>query len=747
MPIRLAFTLTTLLSALLLFSIQPLFAKMVLPLLGGAPSVWAVALLFFQGALLIGYAYAHLLVSKVPPRLTGIVHLAVSALAFLSLPIGIPAGWTEPPPGDPYFWQLGLFAVAIGIPFVAVAANAPLLQAWFACATHRTRPDPYGLYAASNIGSLVALLGYPFVLEPVFGLKALASLWTGGFLVLLVALGGCFWITRREAGADDQVQSEAAQSYEGRSPSTRDRASWIFLAFVPSALLTAFTTHIATDVASAPLIWVMPLSLYLLTFVIVFRERALIPQRWLLAAHLVAVLVALLQLAQTERDTWFYAAGLGVAAFFTSALVAHRTLYEQRPAPRYLTEFYMWMSLGGVLGGMFAALIAPRIFSEVFEYPLLLALSFACRPGALSLVAGSRYNPRVIFAFGALLMGGVLLIIGLPWAAEKIGTTFGEWGSTFAVAAVLAVATFGAWRFPPLQLTAVLLMYAAIVILPSNVHRGQAQRSYFGVYRVSLSADGQFNVLQHGTTLHGAQRVRDVYGNPIASTTPATYYYPKGPMGSAVRLTSFLGAQRGTEPRYGVIGLGAGSMAGHAATGETWRFFEIDPTVVGIAKSKQFTYLTNCLGKYDVVVGDARLTMAKEADESFDLLVVDAFSSDAIPMHLLTAEAIALYAQKLKPTGAGVLHISNRYLDLEAVLATTIPKVPGLHVLVIEDDTDDWYNATGSTVVVFAKNLEAIDLFRGIPGARNIHESKLRPWTDDSSDILGPFLARLRKWL
>jgi hypothetical protein len=188
-------------------------------------------------------------------------------------------------------------------------------------------------------------------------------------------------------------------------------------------------------------------------------------------------------------------------------------------------------------------------------------------------------------------------------------------------------------------------------------------------------------------------------------------------------------------------------MAGHAATGETWRFFEIDPTVVGIAKSKQFTYLTNCLGKYDVVVGDARLTMAKEADESFDLLVVDAFSSDAIPMHLLTAEAIALYAQKLKPTGAGVLHISNRYLDLEAVLATTIPKVPGLHVLVIEDDTDDWYNATGSTVVVFAKNLEAIDLFRGIPGARNIHESKLRPWTDDSSDILGPFLARLRKWL
>jgi hypothetical protein len=744
MPIRLAFTLTTLLSALLLFSIQPLFAKMVLPLLGGSPSVWAVALLFFQGALLVGYAYAHLLVSKVPPRLTGVVHLVLSALAFLSLPIGIPAGWAEPPPGDPYFWQLGLFAVAIGLPFVAVSANAPLLQAWFARATHRTRPDPYGLYAASNIGSLVALLGYPFVLEPVFGLRSLASLWTGGFVLLLAALGVCYWIMRRESASEDGLQAEAAQVSAGSGPDTRSRLSWVFLAFVPSALLTAFTTHIATDVASAPLIWVMPLSLYLLTFVIVFRERALIPQRWLLAIHLVAVVVALLQLAQTERDTWFYAAGLGVAAFFTSALVAHRTLYEQRPAPRYLTQFYMWMSLGGVLGGVFAALIAPKIFSEVFEYPLLLALSFACRPGALSLATRSRDNPRVIFAFGAMLMGGVLLIIGLPWVAAKIGTTFGVWGSTFAVALVLAGATLVAWRFPPLQLTAVLLMYSAIVILPSNVHRGQAQRSYFGVYRVSLSADGQFNVLQHGTTLHGAQRVRDVYGNPVASTTPATYYYPGGPMGRAVSLTSFLGAQKGVDPRYGVIGLGAGAMAGHAATGETWRFFEIDPTVVGIAKSKQFTYLTNCLGKYDVVVGDARLTMAKEADESFDLLVVDAFSSDAIPMHLLTAEAIALYAQKLKPTGAGVLHISNRYLDLEAVLATTIPKVPGLHVLVIEDDTDDWYNATGSTVVVFAKNLEAIDPFRGIQGARNIHESSLRPWTDDSSDVLGPFLAKLR---
>ncbi len=459
-----------------------------------------------------------------------------------------------------------------------------------------------------------------------------------------------------------------------------------------------------------------------------------------------AVVVALLQLAQTEHETWFYAAGLGVAAFFTSALVAHRTLYEQRPAPRYLTEFYMWMSLGGVLGGVFAALIAPKIFSEVFEYPLLLALSFACRPGALSLATRSRDNPRVIFAFGAMLHGRRASHYRASVGGGKNRHDVRSMGIDIrGRRRARGRDACSLWRFPPLQLTAVLLMYATIVILPSNVHRGQAQRSYFGVYRVILSDDGQFNVLQHGTTLHGAQRVRDELGNRIASTTPVTYYYPRGPMGSAVRLTSYIGAQLGKEPRYGVIGLGAGSIAGHAASGETWRFFEIDPTVVGIAKSPQFTYLTNCLGKYDVVVGDARLTIAKEANESFDLLIVDAFSSDAIPMHLLTAEAIALYATKLKPEGAGVLHISNRYLDLEAVLATTIPKVAGLHTLVIEDDFDDGYTATGSTVVVFGKSMQAIDLFRGIPGARNIHESSLRPWTDDSSDVLGPFLAKLRR--
>ncbi|HYD16210.1 MAG TPA: fused MFS/spermidine synthase [Hyphomicrobium sp.] len=288
-------------------------------------------------------------------------------------------------------------------------------------------------------------------------------------------------------------------------------------------------------------------------------------------------------------------------------------------------------------------------------------------------------------------------------------------------------------------------LYLTVVLLPSGVHRGNAQRSYFGVYRVIQSADGQFNVLQHGTTLHGAQRIRDRRGKPVASTTPATYYHPHGPMASAVRLISMMAAAKREEPKFGVIGLGAGSLACHSSSGEKWRFFEIDPVVIGIAKSKKFTFLANCQPEADIVIGDARLTFAKEPDESYDLLIVDAFSSDAVPVHLLTAEAIRIYASKLKPEGVGVLHISNRYLDLEQVLAATIPSIPGLHALTVEDKNDDGYEITGSTVVVFGKSWEAIDRFRMFPGVRNLPEPTVKAWTDDFSDVLGPFLSQYRK--
>jgi SAM-dependent methyltransferase len=822
------YTATTFLSALLLFSIQPLFAKMVLPLLGGAPSVWAVALCFFQGALLAGYCYAHLVNRHVPERYAGFVHLAVTALAMASLPIGLPSGWREPPPGDPYLWQLGLFTVAVGLPFLAVAANAPLLQAWFARTGHPDGRDPYFLYAASNLGSFIALLAYPLVLEPAFGVSALSRFWTGGFVLLWAAIAVCFWVLRTSPTRlpDGALSEDAAAAAADTSPAPTwaDRLGWIGLAMVPAALLTAYTTHIATDVASAPLIWVIPLSLYLLTFVLVFRDRPIVlvpcliaafaagygvvpgvlkalslpdlfssitfgvlaglaaasalvwfwnretPRQWLLWFHLGAVVLALLQLSQTRHDTWTISAATGVAAFFLSGLVAHRTLYEARPGARHLTQFYLFMSLGGVLGGLFSALIAPKLFSEVLEYPILLALTMACRPGALRV---NRRDTDELLTLFVILTFGILLIwwsklfdfehhlrvlyvsmndIGgyiLPALASPI-----RWMVSYGMAAILAtifgMLVFGLLGRPAHQLIAVLLMCGAVIVLPSSVKRvdpgGDVQRSYFGVYRISTADNGQYNVLTHGTTLHGAQRIRDENGNLVLDTTPATYYYPKSPMAQTVSMVRDRLDAQGRKGRYGVIGLGTGSLACFAKEGEAWRFFEIDPVIIKIATTPEtFSYVHFCQPQFDVVIGDARLTMAKQPPESYDLIIVDAFSSDAIPVHLLTADALRMYATKLKPDGVVLLHISNRYLDLDSVVSATAALVPELHgVLLSDDDADGSYAQSTSTVGVLSRSKEVADEFRKHPMALDLPATKLRGWTDDYSDILRPFSARLR---
>jgi hypothetical protein len=771
-----SFTATTFLSALLLFSVQPMFAKMVLPVLGGSPSVWAVAIFFFQAALLVGYCYAHVLIHHASVPQTGLIHLGACALAFLALPIGLPSGWSEPPAGEPYLWQIGLFAAAIGVPFVALSANAPLLQAWFARTGHPHGEDPYFLYAASNLGSLIALLAYPFVLEPAFGLRELSRLWTLGFLLLVGALAGVFALMRacqsEQAGAAGAASAADGPQAHGKAaaPRSTDRLGWVGLALVPAALLTAFTTHVTTDVASAPLLWVLPLSLYLLTFVLVFRDKPIIPPAVVLYLHLAAVAFALLTLAQTKHETWFLTALAGVGVFFTSALVAHRTLYEARPAARHLTEFYLWMSFGGALGGLSAALIAPKIFNEVFEYPLLLALSMACRPGVFGVAALRRVAASIAAVFSRLMpmpkrwhaeqmteqdkqnalvlwliaAGGILAIYWLPWAITKLHVNVGEWGTTPVVVAALVVVLLAEFRRPTRQFMAALLVFCALVWLPSGVKRGAAQRSYFGVYRVQTADEGAYHTLIHGTTLHGAQRIRDDDGNLVDDWTPATYYYPNSPMALTIgKVRERLGEKKG---QYGVIGLGAGSLACHAKDGEVWRFFEIDPVVIGIASNpRNFTFLEHCQPKPDIVLGDARLTMAKQANDSFDLIIVDAFSSDAVPVHLMTAEALRLYLDKVKPDGIVLLHISNRYLDLDSVLGATVKVLPGVHGILVSDDTADGsYAQSTSTVALFAKSAEALDPLRTLDGAAELVDGNLRAWTDDYSDVLGPFLSKMR---
>ncbi|MFM2423530.1 MAG: hypothetical protein RL291_2060, partial [Pseudomonadota bacterium] len=783
-----------------------------LPVLGGAPSVWAVAMFFFQSALLAGYCYAHFLIAKIGPRKSGLIHLGLCAFALIALPIGLPAWFGEPPAGEPYLWQLGLFTVAVGLPFMAVAANAPLLQAWFASTGHAQGRDPYFLYAASNLGSLIALLGYPFLLEPLFGVRTLSFIWTVGYVVLAALIAMAAYIVRNRMGGEAGAADEAKPEWliEVTRPKWPERLSWIGLALVPSALLTAFTTHVTTDVASAPLLWVIPLALYLLTFVFVFREKPILvlplialglllawsfgstvgdwlrvrtgfaitaqrgwaigvisaaiiaigiiqwlfrvrPMAWLLALHIASVIGSLLLLAQTNVESWFVTAPMGLAVFFTSAMVAHRTLYERRPAAQHLTEFYLWMSLGGALGGLAAALLAPKIFSQLFEYPLLLALSVACRPRALAIDRKDQDRMLILWLVASI---AVLALYWLPHLLNWVGITGGLWGMTFMIALAMALIILVAWRFPPAQLIGALGMVAAVSFFPSGVNRATTTgpnpdvvaRSYFGIYRVRDY--GQYRALVHGTTLHGAQRIRDNDGSPVNDITPATYYHEGSPMARALVTRREVINEKGrTEGRYAVIGLGAGSLACYATTGEKWRFYEIDPTVLDLARDpKNFTFISECQPKIDVVIGDARLTIAKEPDKSFDIIVVDAFSSDAVPIHLMTAEAIALYMRKIADDGVFVLHISNRYLDLDAVLGATAPAVPGLHGILISDDSSDGsYGQSSSTVAIFGKSREALEPYKGLGTLEELPEGKMPPWTDDYSDVLRPFILKMRR--
>jgi hypothetical protein len=738
-PVLGLFIATTFLSAFLLFAVQPLFAKMVLPVLGGSSSVWAVALCFFQAALLAGYVYAHLVTRYVARGSTGIVHVAFVLAAMLTLPIGVPAGWSDPPRGEPYLWQLGLFAIAVGPAFVAVAANAPLLQVWFARTGHPHARDPYFLYAASNLGALTALLSYPFVLEPAFGLTALSRYWSVLYVVLAAALAACFALVRVAGStARPNVKQEPVHPIDA---TLANRLGWCWLALVPAALLTAVTTHIATDIASAPLLWVIPLALYLATFVLAFQDRLPIPMWLVLPAQLAAVLFALLELAQSKYDKWTLTSGAAVAVFFLSALVAHRTLYLTRPRTRDLTEFYLWMSLGGVLGGLLSALIAPKTFADVLEYPLLIALALACRPGVF---VGRNWGWRELYwIIGIAAVGLPLVLRGDIWA-NQLGLSFGAWGFTAALTLAFAVAAIAFWGHGARQLAVVLLMSATIVNLSPSLTRGVAVRSYYGIYRVMQSLDGQFNVLSHGTTLHGAQRIRGVDGHLVVDTTPGTYYYPDSPMAHAVKFVQAHLYDEGRTGRFGVVGVGTGSLACYAQKGEAWRFFEIDPVVIDIAvKSTYFTFLANCMHGSDIIIGDARLKLAREPDKSFDVLIIDAFSSDAVPVHLMTAEALKLYASKLKDDGVLVLHISNRYLDLNSVLGATLPLVPELKGLIVSDkDADGSYAENSSIAAVFAKGQEPLLAFRALKGAQDFHDAGLRPWTDDASDLLGPFLSQ-----
>ncbi len=715
LPLRPLFITTLFSGSFLLFLVQPLFGRIVLPVLGGSPSVWNTAMLFYQAALLAGYVYADWL-QRLPVRRQLLLHLGLFAAAALTLPIGM-AGWF-PAAGadDPSLWLIGLLAASIGPVFLAVSAQAPLMQAWFARTDDGDAVNPYFLYAASNLGSFAALIAYPLLVEPLAGLETQRIGWSAAFVALAALMALCGL-----AAGDGAAAVPVPRPF---IPLIR-RVRWALLAAVASALLLSTTTHLTTDIMAMPLLWVVPLALYLLSFVIVFsaagpRLAGLAQRATPLALVLLGSWVCLAG-SGPGVATLFAIAGLALLLLITVAL--HGALAADRPEAAGLTSFYLWMSIGGALGGLFCALLAPLTLDWPWEHPLLLLAAAALLPGRLWLKG----------RWWLLLLPAIAL---LCWAAAtrlgSVGLDRSQawpWTSMacVGVAGVLALLLQGRrWAFTA-ALACLMAALGGAIQLETSLS-GQRQRSFFGVYTVSQRPAAGYVALLHGTTMHGGQSLR-----PDLQTTPMTYYVAGSGIGRAL-------AQMDSSARIGVVGLGTGTLVCHAKPGQHWTAWEIDPLIVTIAR-RDFSYISRCKPDLAIVIGDARLTLAEAPPEGLDLLAIDAFSSDAIPLHLITREAFGLYGRALTQDGLLLVHISNRFLDLEPVLAA-LARVGGWQVKVLampapRFDGRGWVTA-GSTWVALSRDpgrLQALVAAGGVWRPTRTQKG-LTPWSDDFASVL-----------
>jgi hypothetical protein len=630
------FAATLFLSAALLFAVQPMLSKMVLPQLGGTPSVWNACLCFFQAALLLGYLYAHLSAKCLEARTQLGVHVLVLTFAVMFLPPDASAG-VPPSKEAPVLWLILRLATTVGIPFFAITATAPLLQRWFSRTDHETAADPYFLYAASNAGSLLALVCYPLFIERYLPLSEQSRLWSAGLGILIAAIAFC-WLAYRSREIPARAQASAAEG-----AGNADRLRWIAYSFVPSSLLLGVTAHITTDLASAPLFWVVPLALYLLTFTFAFARRPPLPHPLMVRLQPL-VIIPMVVLSLAPPNIWLLV--LQLAGFFVIAMVCHGELATRRPAVQDLTEFYLCISLGGVLGGLFNAVIAPAIFPDLWEYPLMIVASCLIRPAG---GAGAPGGARHYFLLPALVF---LVLLSLLYAKNVPAIV--AVGALVLTALVLLY--LSEWRWPFALGIAACLLVVELANLSGTL---ETSRSFFGVYRVRQVEDGAFRVLQHGTTIHGVTSTR-----PGEEGVPLGYYIQDGAFGRFFKAI----AGRPLE-RVGVIGLGTGGLGCYARPGQAWVFHEIDPAVEQLARDEYFFhFLTKCGETPRIVFGDARLTLQDVPDQFYDAIVIDAFSSDSIPVHLLTREALALYQRKLAAHGVILFHISNRYLDLVPVI-------------------------------------------------------------------------------
>ena len=653
-------------SAGLLFWVQPLIAKMLLPLLGGAPSVWNTCMVFFQALLLAGYAYV-LAIGRFRVKTQILIHLPLLILAGTVLPFTISESLLTQLPSqtNPTLWLLKVLAITVGFPFFVLSATAPLLQRWFSHSSHSAAKDPYFLYAVSNAGSMLSLLAFPFVLEPRWNLGTQSRYWAIGYVLLAVLIGLCALLI----GGKQSDESKAAAAPDIERVPLLKRMEWVALALIPSSLMLGVTTHISTDVASMPLIWIIPLALYLLTFILAFANRqVLTPKIATLLTPPAVIGLGFIVFLKPQISVWSVI-GLHLAVFFLIAFSCHRRLALARPSVNNLANYYLYISIGGVLGGIFNALVAPFVFSTPLEYPLI--LTAAC-----------------------LVLSG-----GIAWSKSWL---------KFALPVLVAVLTFGSY-------------------LDAKERSLTTQRNFFGVWRVSSDEKNQFHRLKHGSTTHGYQ-----FTDAAKRCAPTTYFHNDGPVGQVFKAFD----ANPSSNNVGVIGLGAGTLSSYSHPQQQWDFYEIDPAVVGIAQdTRYFTYLSDCSkASTRMILGDARLKMKEASPAHYGLFIIDAFSSDSIPSHLVTVEALDLYLSKLAPDGLLAMNISNRYLNLEPLLSG-LAQEKGMFARIRRDQQFDSATAKfGSSWVVMARKESTLGSI--------LADTRWRPlkgrvvWTDDFSNIL-----------
>ena len=700
------------LNAGLLFLVQPMIAKMLLPLFGGSTSVWIVSMVFFQAVLLLGYTYAHLVSKWLKPRLAATVHLVLFAAGALTLPLGIPQ--TAPDPNLPAIQILWILCKTVGPTFFALSAGAPLLQRWFAGTDDKDAKDPYFLYAASNAGSMLALLAYPILVEPALLLADQTKIWAGAYGVCGVLILISVLAAQRSQGRESEELAPAKPII------AKQRLLWLAAAAIPSSLMLGATTYLTQDLAPVPLLWVIPLALYLLTFILAFSRKRILSQGKLQIAYLIVAcpLLTMVILEMTRPIELIFT--LHLVGFFLAAWMCHQRLASSRPDARNLTEFYFWIALGGVVGGCVNALIAPILFSDYREYPL--ALIAAMMLGMPILAKRRAREVIVVTAAGAITLVGALILHN----KEMINAY--QW-EVVAIALPLCAA-LALFSRSLLNGATALVVYVLFCFFANSPERTLFEgRSFYGAHEVRMyKEDGKdFHMLAHGDTVHGLQRLDQLQ-------EPQSYYHREGPLG---RLFGRLAADPETSD-IACLGLGAGTVAAFGKPGWKMTFYEIDPMVeVYASDPRLFTFLRDSKAEVNTVIGDGRLTIGQAPDGKYDLILLDAFSSDAVPIHLLTTEAIQIYFSKLKPNGVVCFHVSNRYLELKSVLSAAAQSL-GLATLWNEDFNEK--ELTGmrpSEIVLLARSKSA---FRGLDTLPNWTPPPLDPavraWTDEYSNPL-----------